>query len=246
MPDVYAVSQMTTKYNVNVVTTLKTIAELDNIKNKMKNLPGVLDAKTYIWMNVLNVPENLSILPGQEIEPSHCTPGTVFDLQKIDFSPEETRLLSELDETEVKILQMLSKDSRTPFRKIALEINIAPDTVRRRYENLEKSGIIRSVIQLDPTKIGYIGAVSSTVALEGNVDLWETAEKLSQIPSVVLILNIYGDHELIVVGFVRDVNQQLNIQERIEQIPNLRIVSTVFYRLYNIWPSRLETTSTFR
>jgi len=46
--------------------------------------------------------------------------------------------LIKLNEVDLQIVDMLSNDSRLPFRKIAEEIGVSIDTIARRYERLKK------------------------------------------------------------------------------------------------------------
>ena len=50
---------------------------------------------------------------------------------------------------------------RVPFRKIAQEIGVTPDTIIRKYRNLEENGMIRCLIQIDLAKMGYSVVLSN-------------------------------------------------------------------------------------
>ena len=60
-----------------------------------------------------------------------------------------------MDEIDTKIIEILSEDARTSFRKIAKELDRSPDTVINRYQRLREAGDIRgSTVVVEPGKIG--------------------------------------------------------------------------------------------
>lgn len=45
-----------------------------------------------------------------------------------------------IDETDVKILRMLQKNARTPFKEIADHCNVTIETIKNRFIALKKKG----------------------------------------------------------------------------------------------------------
>jgi len=61
-----------------------------------------------------------------------------------------------LDEIDASLIDRLTQDARTSFRKIAKALRISPDTVVNRFRGLQEQGVIRgSTIVINPRKIGY-------------------------------------------------------------------------------------------
>lgn len=61
-----------------------------------------------------------------------------------------------LDEKDLKIINMLQKNARTPFSDIAKELGLSSVAVLTRFNKLEKAGIITgSIIQVDLAKFGF-------------------------------------------------------------------------------------------
>jgi Lrp/AsnC family transcriptional regulator for asnA, asnC and gidA len=68
-----------------------------------------------------------------------------------------------VDSKNMKILEILHKDARTPNTEIAREIGISEAAVRKRIKKLEAQGIItRYTIEVNPEKIGF-----SSISLTG-------------------------------------------------------------------------------
>ena len=58
------------------------------------------------------------------------------------------------DSLDLKILNVLRKDARTPFVDIAKELNVRPGVVQTRYAKMKKAGLItRTRITLNRAKM---------------------------------------------------------------------------------------------
>ena len=60
-----------------------------------------------------------------------------------------------MDELDKLILQTLQEDGRTPFTQIARQAGVSETTIRSRYQNLVKEGIISTVGIVDPYALGF-------------------------------------------------------------------------------------------
>ena len=75
-----------------------------------------------------------------------------------------------MDKIDLGIIELLSKNSRTPYMSIAKKLKVSESTIRKRVFNLEKKGVIKKYsLVVDTAKIGF-----ENIALIG-VDV--TAEK---------------------------------------------------------------------
>ncbi|WP_456473827.1 Lrp/AsnC family transcriptional regulator [Candidatus Pyrohabitans sp.] len=108
------------------------------------------------------------------------------------------------DEKDLKIIDILRKDARTPFTEIARRLHVSEATVRKRVDVLEKMGIIKGyTIVVDPAKMGY-----GTVALVGintNPDMFlSVAEKLTEFEEVRFVATSTGDHMIMAEVWTRN------------------------------------------
>ncbi|CAB49492.1 HTH-type transcriptional regulator LrpA [Pyrococcus abyssi] len=109
-----------------------------------------------------------------------------------------------VDERDKIILDILSKDARTPFTEIAKILGISETAVRKRVKALEEKGIIEGyTIKINPKKLGY-----SLVTITG-VDtrpekLFEVAEKLKEFEFVRELYLSSGDHMIMAVIWAKD------------------------------------------
>ncbi|WP_283673782.1 Lrp/AsnC family transcriptional regulator [Butyricicoccus sp. Marseille-Q5471] len=60
-----------------------------------------------------------------------------------------------MDEIDMKLLQLLQKNSRSPIKYLAKEVSLSSPAVSARIERLEKRGVIRGyTLDLDPLQLG--------------------------------------------------------------------------------------------
>ena len=61
-----------------------------------------------------------------------------------------------LDKIDLKIMNMLSADCRTPFRNMSSTIGITPNAVKTRVNKMLAKGLIRNfVVRVNPSIFGY-------------------------------------------------------------------------------------------
>ena len=62
----------------------------------------------------------------------------------------------QIDNTDLKILSLLSKNAKTPYTEIAKKVFVSGGTVHVRMKKLEKLGIVTGTkLVIDYAKIGY-------------------------------------------------------------------------------------------
>jgi len=60
-----------------------------------------------------------------------------------------------VDEKDIRILEMLERDARTPWRRIARELGVSEATVYLRMKKLVESGVVRGyTVRVDPASLG--------------------------------------------------------------------------------------------
>jgi len=103
-----------------------------------------------------------------------------------------------MDELDRKIIEILRKNSRTSFKKIAKMLNITEGAVRYRVKSLIDRGIIRKFT----IELGLEG-LSSIVCVKTNekADLAKLCKDILNINGVERVFEVTGEYDLIV--FVR-------------------------------------------
>jgi len=144
-----------------------------------------------------------------------------------------------MDETDSFIIQRMTEDARVSFRKIANELGVSPDTVISRYRALQEKGVIRgSTVVLDPKKIGYKGMAafmidtSPTNLTASGVTPPKTSsilEKLIKMPDIILATKTVGDHDLLAIAVIRDVEHLIAIGTHIGEILGVKDLRVSFW-----------------
>jgi len=111
----------------------------------------------------------------------------------------------DLDEIDVKIIEMLQKNSRLSSSMIAKKVGVSTPTVIRKIGRLEANGVIeRFAVVVNHNKLGY--KVLARIAL--NVvpsDLSKVAEQLKKQECLYEIWNMSGAHNLIAGARFREI-----------------------------------------
>ena len=96
----------------------------------------------------------------------------------------------DLDEIDLKLLEILEKDSRVPYRELASKFGVSVATICNRIKKLQELGIIEKfIIQVDYTKLGYdiralIGVTVDPKTLRGSLDSFRRMECVKKIYEV--------------------------------------------------------------
>ncbi|ASJ08028.1 transcriptional regulator [Thermococcus siculi] len=109
-----------------------------------------------------------------------------------------------LDERDRIIIEMLTKDARTPFTEIAKVLGISETAVRKRVKALEEAGVIRQyTVVVDPSKLGY-NLVSLTGVDTLPEKIFEVASKLKELEFVRSVYLTSGDHMIMAEVWAKD------------------------------------------
>ncbi|EEB73839.1 HTH-type transcriptional regulator LrpA [Thermococcus sp. AM4] len=116
-----------------------------------------------------------------------------------------------LDERDMVIIEMLTKDARTPFTEIAKVLGISETAVRKRVRALEEAGVIKQyTIVIDPSKLGY-NLVSLTGIDTLPEKIFEVASKLKEFDFVRNVYLTSGDHMIMAEIWAKDGNDLSDI-----------------------------------
>ena len=241
MPEVYSLHSRGVKGNLDVVIILKTLEQLNDIKDAIKRHFSILEMRTAIWTDVKEMNQNLAITSADK-KKEEAEINYQVNTQKKSNS--QTMIMDEIDK---KIADKLSENGRVSMETLGREIGLSSAAANRRYEKLKKNGVLKVTIQVNPIKIGYKAlCVFFTVTSHENSFL--LIEKISKIPDVISIMKTTGDYDLQICAMVQDIDQLLFIQKEIGKISGItRIDMEVlgFEEGRAKWPSPRQYISTF-
>jgi Lrp/AsnC family transcriptional regulator, regulator for asnA, asnC and gidA len=127
-----------------------------------------------------------------------------------------------LDDVNLKIIYMLSKDSSMPFVEVAKQIGISDATVHIRVRRLIAAGVIKKfTISVDNNILGYDHLAYMAINIEpGFAD--EVTEGLLKIDEVLEIHEMHGRFDLILKIRAKDLDQMRDIVvNKIRKLPRI-------------------------
>ena len=128
----------------------------------------------------------------------------------------------QLDDVNLKILDILSRDSSTPFVEIAKQIGISDATVHIRVRRLTGAGIIsKFTISVNNNLLGYDHLAFMGINVEpGSAE--EVTVNLTNIDEVLEIHEMHGRFDLLLKIRAKDLNQMREIVvNKIRKLPNI-------------------------
>ncbi len=141
-----------------------------------------------------------------------------------------------MDNIDLCIVEALSKDARTSFRRIAKDLNVSPDTIIDRYNSLQEKGVIRgTTIVLNPKKIGYSAMavfmidISPADRAERQFDSSAILETIIKMRNIIVASKTVGDHDLLAIGVVKDFNHLFAVRNEIAAIPGVKDMEVSFW-----------------
>ena len=116
-----------------------------------------------------------------------------------------------LDDVNLRIIDILGRDSSTPFVEIAKQIGISDATVHIRVRRLIAAGIIsKFTISVNNNRLGYDHLAFMGINIEpGFAD--EATESLSNVDEVLEIHEMHGKFDLLLKIRAKDLDQMRDI-----------------------------------
>ena len=134
--------------------------------------------------------------------------------------------MDKIDKLDKKILSILSKNARIPFKDVAAECGVSRAAIHQRVQHLIAGGVITgSGFDVNPKSIGYNTCTYVGMNLERGNMYKDVVEKLQDIPEIVECHFTTGPYTMLLKVYARD-NEQLmdSLNNKMQMIPG--VVST--------------------
>jgi DNA-binding Lrp family transcriptional regulator len=128
-----------------------------------------------------------------------------------------------------KIVEYLTEDARMSFRKIAKITEKSTDTIINHYNRLIESGDIRgSTVVVDIEKIGYQGIAAFEIDITSSDDITSDhiMETLIKMPNIIVATKTVGEHDILVLAVIHNLEHYQIISEEIGQIQGIKNISS--------------------
>ena len=125
------------------------------------------------------------------------------------------------DATDFKIISLLRKDGRMPYRTIAAELDITEATVRTRVKRLEETNTIKVVAVTDIAAAGFELLLAVGVEIEGRSasEVGRDLAKLSEVYSVSVVI---GSHDIEILALAKDQAHMNNLLTELAAVEGVR------------------------
>lgn len=134
-----------------------------------------------------------------------------------------------MDEIDYKILDIISKNARLPFKDVATECGISRAAVHQRVNRMVEMEVITgSGYYVDPKKVDYHTCTFIGIFLDKGGLYEAVTEKLKSIPEVVECHYTTGQYAIFVKVYARD-NEHLKaiLNESIQKISGVSSTETL-------------------
>lgn len=136
-----------------------------------------------------------------------------------------------IDEVDMKLLKLLKDNARTPYSKLARELNISESAVRKRIARLVKAGIIKKMT-IEYELENEIKAVI-LVKTQPPIPVPEVSKNIKKITGVDIVYEITGEYDIIAVIRASGVEMINKFIDEIRSIPG--VVSTYTMVVLRTW-----------
>ena len=134
----------------------------------------------------------------------------------------------QLDEIDLKILEIITQNARMPFKDVASECGISRAAVHQRVNRMiEMEVITGSGYHIDPKKVDYHTCTYLGIFLEKGGMYEDVASSLKAIPEVVECHYITGQYAIFAKVYAHN-NEHLKevLNENIQKIPGVSSTET--------------------
>ncbi len=135
-----------------------------------------------------------------------------------------------LDELDRRIIEILTKDARTPYTDIAKQLGVSEATIRKRVNKLIKGGVIKRFT----VEIGESGMKAIVlVKVKQGYNIPDVARTISKIRDVVKACEVTGEYDVVVEIASPDT---ISLNQSIEEIRGIEGVGgTLSMIILAIW-----------
>ena len=117
--------------------------------------------------------------------------------------------MDKIDNLDKKILSILSKNARIPFKDVAAECGVSRAAIHQRVQRLIDNGVILgSGFDINPKSLGYSTCTYVGLNLERGSMYKDVVKRLVNIPEIVECHFTTGPYTMLIKAYARD-NEEL-------------------------------------
>ena len=134
--------------------------------------------------------------------------------------------MDKIDNLDKKILSILSKNARIPFKDVAAECGVSRAAIHQRVQRLIDNGVILgSGFDINPKSLGYSTCPYVGLNLERGSMYKDVVKRLVNIPEIVECHFTTGPYTMLIKAYARDNEELMDLlNNKLQTIPG--VVST--------------------
>ena len=134
--------------------------------------------------------------------------------------------MDKIDNLDKKILSILSKHARIPFKDVAAECGVSRAAIHQRVQHLMENGIITgSGFDVNPKSLGYSTCTYVGLNLERGSMYKNVVQRLINIPEIIECHFTTGPYTMLLKLYAQDNEQLMDLlNNKLQSIPG--VVST--------------------
>lgn len=130
----------------------------------------------------------------------------------------------EIDRLDIKIINYLRENARTPFTDLAKKLSVSAGTIHQRFEKLREAKVITgSTINIDYKNLGHAVTVLLGLHLHNAKDVDSVIKKLESLDEITEAYYTTGNYALIIKVTVKDIDHFHEfLRHKLQEIDQIR------------------------
>ena len=222
------------KFNIRAFVVLTSVEKLAEILEELEANPQVKQIHTLIWAEVIGMdyPENL-LMDGLKTKKEAPNQGQIQKQRTTDHKQ------IKLDETDRQIAKKLTRNARTPFKRIAEDLGISTKSVIQRYQKLRGNLLTMSTITVDLKKLGYNALAHVLIKASKRNEMSRIHNQILGIPNAIVAIRLIGSYDLRAIVAVRDFEDVFELNQSIRKIEGIDQADIYLIAPFPEWPLNL-------
>ncbi len=135
----------------------------------------------------------------------------------------------EIDNTDLKILEILMQDAKKPYTEVAKKVFVSQGTVHVRMTKLEQAGVVeKTTLKINYSKLGYDITAFIGIYLQKSALYEQVLEKLKTIPEITNIHYTTGNYSMFVKIHCKDTNHLKEVlHEKMQMVEGIERTETM-------------------
>ncbi|HTY75824.1 MAG TPA: AsnC family transcriptional regulator, partial [Candidatus Nanoarchaeia archaeon] len=219
------------KYNIRAFVVLANVEKLAKVLEELEADPNINQIHSLIWTEVIGMdhPENL-LINGLR------TNRKELNQNETDTQNSSAAKQVRLDETDRQIARILTRNARTPFKRVAEEIGISTKSVIQRYQRIRGKLLTLSTITVDLKKLGYNAMAHVLIKASKRSEMPRIQEQVLEIPNAIVTYRLIGEYDLRVVVAIRDFDDVFALNQSIRGIQGIDQADVYLIAPFPEWP----------